>query len=362
MSKESIIGCEKLVLALGSTPIQLQISGIEKKGIYAVSKDYDHLKSLQSAAQQANKVLIVGVGYIGIELADEFLKLKKRVTLIELMEHLLSNSLDTEFIDAVKQDLESRGCKIINGTGIDHFTGDDFVTGAFLTNGKQVKVDMVIVSVGYRPNLELAKEFEVEINPRYGVIVDEYMRTSNSDIFAVGDCAVTKNCYTGRLTNIMLASAAMAQGRLAGSNLYAIKMVKTFPGTLGTFATRVGNIAVGATGLTEQQAKAMGVEYIVGMTDAVDRHPGKLPDASKMILKLIYAKHCQTLLGAQAIGGVSVGELINMLSVMIQKKMTDMEIDALQIGTHPLLTASPLAYSIMNATVNAIMKWYNREL
>jgi len=151
----------------------------------------------------------------------------------------------------------------------------------------------------------------------------------------------------------------MSQGRLAGSNLFSINIMKTFSGTLGSFATKVGHLALGVTGLTETQAKSMGVEYVVGWADSVDRHPGKLPGSSKMSLKLIYAKYSHILLGAQMLGGDSVGETINMLSVMIQKKMTDMEIDTLQIGTHPLLTPSPLGYATIGATVDAIMKWYH---
>ena len=352
------IGYEKLVLCTGSFPVLPKIPGIEKKGIFTVHKDYDRLRALKSVATDAKKVLIVGGGYIGIELADEFLNLDKQITLVELKEHLLPASMDPEFSEAIQNNLKHRGCEVITGISVDEFTGDGAVSGVCLENGQQLEADLVIVSVGYRPNTALAEMTGVEINPRYGVMVDEYMRTTDCNIFAAGDCAVTRNCYTGEFTNVMLASAAMVQGRLAGSNLYAIKMVKSFPGTLGTFATCVGGVAVGVTGLTEQQAKDMGVEYVVGLTETVDRHPGILPDSSKITLKLIYAKHCHTLLGAQIIGGTSIGELINMLSVMIQKKMTDMEIDGLQIGTHPLLTASPLGYPVINATVDAIMKWY----
>jgi pyruvate/2-oxoglutarate dehydrogenase complex dihydrolipoamide dehydrogenase (E3) component len=102
----------------------------------------------------------------------------------------------------------------------------------------------------------------------------------------------------------------------------------------------------------------MNLEYVSGNAETMDRHPGKLPRASKMKIKLVFSKYTHVLLGAQVLGGDTVGECINMLSVMIQKKMTDMEIDTLQIGTHPLLTPSPLGYGVINATVDAIAKWY----
>jgi pyruvate/2-oxoglutarate dehydrogenase complex dihydrolipoamide dehydrogenase (E3) component len=217
----------------------------------------------------------------------------------------------------------------------------------------------VIISIGFKPDLRLARKFGLEINEEFGVIVNEYMKTSDDDIFAAGDCVAKRSYLIGDFRRIMLASTAMSQGRLAGSNLFSINILKVFNGTLGSFATKVGNVAVGATGLTETRAKGIKLEYCVGIAETVDRHPAKLPNASKMRVKLIFAKHSHILLGAQVSGGDSVGECINMLSVMIQKNMTDMEIDTLQIGTHPLLTPSPLAYGVINATVDAIMKWYS---
>ena len=110
--------------------------------------------------------------------------------------------------------------------------------------------------------------------------------------------------------------------------------------------------------LSQQIAREMNLDYIVGQATTVDRHPGKLPGASKVHIKLVFSRYSHTLLGAQMYGGDSVGELVNMLSVMILNKMTDMDIDNLQIGTHPLLSASPIAYPVINATVDAIKKWY----
>ncbi|MDP8240334.1 MAG: FAD-dependent oxidoreductase [Candidatus Hatepunaea meridiana] len=352
------IGFDKLVLATGSTPALPGIIGIDKDGIYTVKKDYDYLEQMREAARGANRVLIVGGGYIGVELADELLKLGKSVTLVELLSHLLATSLDCEFNEAVEEELTRRGCQVLTGSRVESFAGNRKVTGAYLSDDRFIEADFVIVSVGYKPNSSIAEMFGLKVDKQYGIVVDEYMQTSDKDIFAAGDCAITKNCFTGKNTAIMLASAAMAQGRLAGANLFEIKLVKSFPGTLGTFSTKIGDLAIGASGLTEQQAKAMGVDYVIGTTEAPDRHPGKLPGASKIRMKLVFARHCHILLGAQLTGGDSVGELTNMLSVMIQKKMTDMEIDTIQIGTHPLLTSSPIAYPVIGAAVNSILKWY----
>jgi pyruvate/2-oxoglutarate dehydrogenase complex dihydrolipoamide dehydrogenase (E3) component len=159
----------------------------------------------------------------------------------------------------------------------------------------------------------------------------------------------------------MLASTAMAEGRLVGSNLYSIKVVRQYAGVLGSFSTKIGKTAFAVSGITERRAKARSLDYTVGIAKSIDRHPGKLPGASEVTVKLIFSTYSHTLMGAQIMGGDSVGEMINIMSVMILNKMTDIDINNLQIGTHPLLTASPIAYPIINATTDAIKKWYKYQ-
>jgi len=138
-------------------------------------------------------------------------------------------------------------------------------------------------------------------------LVNEYLHTLEKDIFAIGDCAAKYNFFTGEFSHIMLASTAMAEGRLVGSNLFEIKVIRKFLGVLGSFSTKIGKIAFGASGLTERGAKDMNLDYTVGETVTVDRHPGKLAGASKLYLKLLFSKYSHTLLGAQMYGGNSVG-------------------------------------------------------
>ncbi len=349
---------KKLVLATGSKPFVPPIPGIEKKGVYFVKKDMEYLRNLKEALKNVDSIVVIGGGFIGLEITDELLKLGKKVTTVEKLPSLLPLAMDKEFGDMAIDVLKNLGANVLVGTSVKEITGDEVVNGVIMEDGSKYDADMVIVSAGYRPNLDLPKRFGLEIDNRYGIIVDEYLRTSEKDIFAVGDCSTKVCCFTGEYSKIMLASTAMAQGRLAGSNLFEIKVIKGFLGTLGTFSTKIGNTAFGVSGLTENRLKNLGVDYIVGINETVDRHPGKLPGASKIYTKLIYSKYSHILLGAEIRGGDSVGEMVNMYSVIIQNRMTDMEIDTLQIGTHPLLTSSPVAYPVINATVNAIMKWY----
>ena len=354
----SVIGFDKLVLATGSIPIKPPIPGIDMDNIFVLSKDYEYLQKMREEVDTAQNIAIVGGGYVGVELADELVKKNINVTLIEKLPGLLPSSVDEEFGHIVQTELENQGVEVITNVGVKGFSNSGENIRVELENGDSKEVDHVIISIGFKPDMRLARKFGLEVNDDYGIIVDEYMKTSDADIFAAGDCVAKRSYLIGDFRRIMLASTAMSQGRLAGSNLFSINILKVFNGTLGSFATKVGNTAVGATGVTEMRAKAMKLEYCAGVAEAVDRHPGKLRSATKMRIKLIFAKNSHILLGAQVSGGDSVGECINMLSVMIQKNMTDMEIDTLQIGTHPLLTPSPLAYGVINATVDAIMKWY----
>jgi len=352
------VAYDKLVVAVGSSPILPPIKGIEKEGVFDVKKDRDHMVRMREYIEKSNKVAIIGGGYIGIEMADELLKAGKKVTLIEMLDRLLPTTMDREFGDKAQEILETAGAKIIVDNKVSSILGNSRVSGIKLQNGKKISAEMAIISAGARPNLWLPNKFGLACHPQHGIWVNEYLRTSDKDIFAIGDCAAKYDFFTGEFSDIMLASTAMSEGRLVGSNLFGIKVMRKFIGVLGSFSTKIGDTSFGTSGLTEEKAKQMNLDYTVGEAVTVDRHPGKLPGASKLHLKLVFARYSHTLLGAQMHGGNSVGELVNMFSVIILNKMTDMDIDNLQIGTHPLLSASPITYPVINATVDAIKKWY----
>lgn len=352
------VSYDKLVIATGSVPLLPPIQGITKEGIFSVKKDYEYLSQMKKYAEKCQDIVIIGGGYIGVEMADEFIKNGKKVTMVEMLDRLLPTTMDREFGNKAQEILESQGVEVIVGQRVNAVLGDRKVSGVTLDNKKEIKADMVLVSAGARPNVTLASGFGLAVHPRNGIWANEYLRTFDKDIFAIGDCAAKYDFFTGNFSNIMLASTAMAEGRLVGSNLFEIKVMRKFIGVLGSFSTKIGETAFGTSGLTEEKAKEMNMDYIVGTATTADRHPGKLPGASKLFLKLIFSRYSHTLLGAQIYGGDSVGEMVNMFSVIILNKMTDMDIDNLQIGTHPLLSASPIAYPAINASVDAIKKWY----
>ncbi len=346
----------KLVLATGSLPVvPRSIKGTELNGVYTVQKDAEYHKRLMEDIERAEKVVIVGGGFIGVEFADEISKLGKKVTIVELLPHCLMAAFDDEFCVKAEEKLKERGIEIVTGVSVERIEGDGKAEDVKLSDGREISADVVIVSIGARPNSDIAKEAGLAIGQRGGIIVDEYMRTSNSDVFAVGDCAEKRDFFTRKISPIMLASTATAEARIAGSNLFRLEIVREYAGTIGVFSTCIGNLALANVGLTESQAKREGFEIVVGRATAIDRHPGSIPDATKIEVKLVVSK-CGIVLGGQLCGGKSVGELINMLGMAVENKMTLTEIMTLQIGTHPLLTPAPTIYPVIMAAQDALSK------
>ncbi|WP_237266292.1 NAD(P)/FAD-dependent oxidoreductase [Thermococcus cleftensis] len=344
---------EKLVIATGSKPAKPDFPGGELEGVYTVPKDYHYLKELRERVEEAQRVVIVGGGFIALEVGDEIRKLGKDVTLI-VRSRLLRSSFDPEFSEMVEERLKERGIKVVYGQ-VERLLGDGKVEKVRLVDGTELPADLVILSVGYRPNVELAVKAGLKVT-RYGIWTDEYMRTSHPDIFAVGDCVEHRDFFTGKPYPLMLASTATFEARIAGANLFKLQIVRENRRTIGVYSTHIAGLTLAAAGLTEEAAKKEGFEVIVGYGKGPDRHPAKFPDTSMVTVKLIFSRDRGAILGAQIAGGKSVGEMINILALAIQKRLTASELYTLQIATHPLLTASPVGYQILQAAEDALAK------
>ena len=344
------IGFEKLVLATGSTPTKPSwLKGVDLENVFTIPKDKEYLDHFRTSLDAVKKIVVIGGGFIGVEMADELCKFGKDVTLVEMMPHVLAMAFDEELALKAQEALLSRGVKIKTGSGVKEINGDGKVTGITLNNDETLAADAVILSIGYRPNTVLAEKAGLAINKLGSIQVNEYMRTENPDIFAVGDCAEKRSFITRTLKPTMLASTACAEARIAAMNLYKLSMVRLFGGTISIFCTSIGDHAFGAAGVTENLAKERGFDILTATFEGIDRHPGTLPDTHKQIVKLIVSKESGFILGGEIMGGKSVGELTNLIGFVIQNRMT---VDALltsQIGTHPLLTGPPTAYPLIKA-------------
>jgi len=350
-----VVSYDRLVIATGSKPLVPPIPGIDKKNVFVVQKDVDYLRNLMSTLDGAKDVVILGCGFIGVELADECKKGRNvNVTIIEMLNHCLQIAFGEEACKCcqeVEQDLASKGINVITGTRLVEVMGGEKVTGVKLEDGRKIKADLLIVGIGVTPNTELAEKAGLKVD-KGGIVVDTNMRTSDSNIFACGDCATKFSFFTGQPSGLRLASIATTEARIAGANLYNTR--RKNPGVVGVFSTALGGLTVAMAGMSEKGARSCGFEVVAGEAEAPDRHPGGMPGMSKMWVKLVFNKANGELVGGAVRGGPSAGELINTISACIQNKMTADDIATFQIGTHPAVTASPIAYQLVNAAELAL--------
>jgi len=351
------IGYDKLILATGSLPIELPIPGLDKENVFIVKKDIAYLRKMLEVMGRVKDVVIIGGGFIGVEFADECRKHRNcadcSVTIVEILPRCLQLALDAEFCEEAGDILTARGIRVLTNSKVESILGDGKVSGVRLSDGKELKADMVIVGIGAKPSTELAERAGLEIGPAKGIRVDRYMRTlSDENIFACGDCAEKVSFFSGRLSRLMLASIATGEARVAGANLYGI--CYSNPGAVGVFCTIVGERAFGCAGLGEAAAIREGFNVVIGESAGPDRHPGNMPGASNIKLKLVFCKEKGLLLGGSASGGSSIGELMNLIGACIQHSATAHEMALFQMGTHPALTASPIAYHLANAAEIAV--------
>ncbi len=349
------IAYKKMILAIGSLAFVPPLSGVELDNVFTVKKDMDYLRKFARVLSKTQDIVIIGGGFIGLEFADEC---KKRgianISLVELLPHCLLLACDEEICIRVEKKLAERGIKVMTNTKAKAILGDGKVKFVELGDGRKIKADVVILAIGVVPNIKLAEEAGLKTDKRQGILVDELMCTSDKNILAVGDCASKKNWFTGIPSNLRLASIATTEARVAGANLFSIK--RRNRGSLGIFSTVIGDLAIGAAGLTERQARENGFEIVIGEAVAPDKHPGCMPGSKKLGVKLVFKKDTGLLIGGQVYGGISSGEIINFIGSMIQHRMRVDEIATFQIGTHPMVTASPVAYQITNAAEIALKK------
>ncbi len=351
------VGFQKLVLATGMMPSLPPIPGVEMPGVYVIEKSLSAMMALREHALSARNVVILGGGFIGAEFADELARgSDTEVHIVEMMPGVLPTALDDDFAAEAQKALEASGIIVHAGTKAVSINGDGRVTSIALDTGEEISADMMLIGVGGVPDVTLARDAGLLVTDHGSIWVDSYMRTSAPDVFAVGDCALKRDFFTRRETPVWLASTAAAEARIAGTNLYEIRVLRQVQGTISAFSTRLGDVAFGSAGLTCNMCAQEGFRCVEGIASAPDRHPGTLEGATEMTVKLRFADRSGILLGGQVMGGDSVGELINVIALAIQKKVTVRELEMMQIATHPLLTSAPTVHPLIGAAHQALTK------
>lgn len=309
---------DKMIITSGSWPIVPNIEGIDLDNIL-LSKNYNHSNTIIERAKTANKIIVVGAGYIGVELVEAFRDNGKEVVLIDGEERILPKYFDKEFSDVAEEAFKQRGIVIAAGEKVVKFEGNaEGKVSKVITDKGEYEADMVIMCVGFAPNTAVFKG-QLDMLPNGAIKVDEYMRTSDKDVMAAGDCC---SVYCNPLDTefyIPLATNAVRMGTLAGLNLIENKF--KHPGTQGTSGIKIYENNMAATGLTEGLAKSLGLE--VETTTIVDNYrPEFMPTYEKVTLKVVFDKKKRVILGAQLTSKADLTQSINTLSVCIQNKMT----------------------------------------
>ena len=346
---------KKLVLATGSSPLIPRLPGVELDNVFAVKKDVEYLQKLATALDEAKDLVIIGGGFIGLEFADEC---KKRgisnVTIIELLPHCLLLACDDDVCVQVEKKLSEKNIKALVDRKANAILGEKKAEYVELENGQKIKADVVLLGIGVIPNIELAQNAGLEVDPKEGIYADEFMRTSDENIFAAGDCTRKRCFFTGRPSFLRLASIGTMEARVAGANLFRLRHRSECP--IGVFGTVIGDLAIGSAGMTERAAKEAGFDVVTGEVSAPDKHPASIPGTHNLTVKLVFEKDTHILLGGQAYGSMTAGKVANFIGALIQKRMRADEIITFQVGTHPMLTASPIAHQVENAAEIALTK------
>lgn len=355
------IGYQKLVLATGSEPIIPPIPGNDKQNVFAIKKDVPYLQQIITQMEKAKNLCIVGCGFIGVEIAEECQRGRPElnITIVEMLTHCLQLVYDEDFCIKAEETLKDKGISLLLDEKVEALLGDEAVSKIKLKSGKEIDADMVIMGIGAAAHTELARKAGLEIGPTKGIQVNRYMQTSDNNIFACGDCAEKVSFFDGKPSNLKLASIATMEARVAGANLFATRRVNM--GVIGVYSTVLDDCAFAAAGFTKAQALEKGYDVIEGEAESVNRHPGCMPGASNLKVKLLFEVGNQVLIGGQVTGAKSGGELINTISACIHQRMTADDIATFQTGTHPALTASPIAYQLVNAAEMAIKNMKSRS-
>jgi NADPH-dependent 2,4-dienoyl-CoA reductase/sulfur reductase-like enzyme/rhodanese-related sulfurtransferase len=332
---------DKLVIATGATPVVPPINGVDRENVFVLRGIGDLNRILDFMPEkQPKKAIIIGAGFIGLEMCENLTRRGLEVSLIERLNQV-SPSLDEDMAVYVQQYLEEKGIAVYTGTAVTEITEG----GVKLDDGTRVEGELVILSTGVRPNTDLAKRAGIELGVANAIKVDERLRTNISDIYACGDCAENYHIVLGKPVYRPLGSTANRMGRIAGDSLTGGRM--TFRGILGSGIYRVFELAVAQTGLTEREARQAGYDTVVCHDIKVDR-PEYL-GGKEMVIKGVADKDTGRLLGAQIVGYGGVDKRIDVFATAITFGAMAEDLFHLDLAYSPPFstTRDPVAYTGM---------------
>jgi NADPH-dependent 2,4-dienoyl-CoA reductase/sulfur reductase-like enzyme/rhodanese-related sulfurtransferase len=323
---------DRLVIATGAYPIRPKIEGIDLKNVFYLRSIFDADAIFPAVRSESiRNVVIAGGGYIGLEMAESLVHLGKNVTIVELAPQILT-LFDEDFAGILRQYLEKKGVKIFTSEGIKALRGKEGKVTHVQTIAREIEANGVLMSLGIRPQVELAKQARLKIGETGAIWVNEKMETSAEGVYAAGDCAETTNLITGKKVWVPLGSTANKQGRVVGVNVCGGNA--TFPGVMGTAVFKTFDFNVAKTGLNMREAEKEGFHPVQAIVRGFDR-AHYYPGGKESTLKVIADKEAGRILGGQAVGEGPSDKFIDILAMALHGRMTCQQLASVDLAYAP---------------------------
>lgn len=322
---------DKLLLAPGAVPVRPALPGIDSPRLFTLRSlgDMDRIKA---AAATAARVAVIGAGFIGLEMAEQFARLGKQVTLVEITDQVLP-PLDAPMTKLLEDELRRHHVDLVLGDRVATFEDGAALT-CRLASGRTIEADLVVLSIGVRPDSALARDAGLTVGSRGHIRVNGFMQTSDPDIYAAGDVVEVEDPAGGEPIAVPLGGPANRQGRLVADHIFRSQAAKPFPPALGTAIVRVFDVAAGLTGWSEKRLRAAGRAYrTVTVND--NHHAGYFPGAKPLLLKLLWDPATDRVLGAQATGLAGVDKRLDVVATAIAGGLTIDELAQLELAYAP---------------------------
>lgn len=323
--KEFFEEYDRLVLSPGAEPVRPSIPGIDHKRIFMLRnlRDTDAIKSFVTA-HRPKRAVVVGAGFIGLEMAENLHHLGIGVDVVEAMPQVM-NVVDPEIAAPVALHMIEKGVGVHLSQSVTRFADSDGALRLSLSSGVVLDADFVILSIGVKPESELARGAGLALGGRGGIAVNEFLQTSDPNIYAAGDAIETKNLVTTAMGLVPLAGPANKQGRMIADNI-VLGNKRSFSGTIGTGIAKVFDVTVGATGASEKYLAASAIPFKIALVH-VGSHAGYYPGAEMLTIKLLFSPDNGRVLGAQVVGGSGVDRRLDVLALAVHKGLSIFDLE-----------------------------------
>ena len=342
---------DKLLLSPGAEPIKPPFEGIDSDKIFTL-RNIPDMDKIVAKTKNAQNFVVVGGGFIGLEVAENLIEAGKSVKLVELGNQVMA-PVDFDIASFVHEKAKQKGLELLLNVGVEKFNDKGETIEVFLNNGTSVETDAVILAIGVKPETKLAVEAGLEIGETRGILVNEFMQTSNPDIYAVGDAIEVAHFINNKKVLIPLAWPANRQGRIVADNIVLGNQYK-YTGSLGSSILKFFELSVASTGLNEKTLKKFGIPYKTAIVTR-GHHAGYYPGAKNMVLKVIFDENGK-IFGAQAVGEAGVDKRIDVIATAIKGNLTVYDLPEIEITYAPPFNSAKDPVNIAGYAAENILK------